>query len=232
VALLAAQAVAESRNLFAFDVCAGDPFLPDASVRVIADSGVVNPEDRTRHLIEMRWPALEAPDDVDGLGEELDEFATRLQCESGYCSQAISWSGSPTWGRPDARLAAMGLREYQLDIHNNDATRYEIGGRCRGARWCTLLSAKLLEQAGGMAALSECEGLGARIRATDSGGVLVFLNRWPRTRVDTRTPAIAAYRALARALEDISLFGDADLERSRFDGNPDLLDRYERRFLE
>lgn len=220
------------RDLFGFALCAGDdPFNPEVSAEVVADSDAASADGLVRHLFQLRLrpDALAPATAAVNLGLLVDVLQ-RLPIESGYVAPAISWTLHPTAGRPDGRHAAPAFSNLALDVHANMATRFVIGGRCRGARSLILLDQSLLDEVGGDEAIQHLQSAGLSVRPF-SGGATIQVSDTPFEAVRVDTPVFARYSALAQELESITLFDDLDLERVRFNANPDALDRYERRFM-
>lgn len=220
------------RDLFAFELCAGDdPFNPQVSVEVVADSDAASANGLIRHLFQLRLcpDTLASAEAEVNLGLLLDVLQ-RLPIESAYVAPAVSWTRHPTVGRPDGRHYASAVYNRALDVHSNMATRFIIGGRCRGARSLVLLDQSLLDSIGGDEAMERLQAAGLSVRRFSSG-VIIQVSDMPFEAVRVDTPMFARYIALAQELEAITLFDDLDLERARFNANPDALDRYERRFM-
>ena len=225
------HAPAGGRECFAFQLCSGDPFDPSQSLEVVADRDASAPRSRVRHLFELRLPlaSLQGPWGRT-LGDRLLGALQQLPFESGYIAPGLACPTHPRLGRPDGRHAAPAFVDHALDVHLNAATRFVVGGRCRGARWTVLLDRTLAQQAVDSRSIDQLRAAGLRTRPLDHGLALQATEN-PGARALLGSDVWLRYQALALALEDITLFDDLDLERSRFAGNADALDRYERRFL-
>lgn len=220
-------------GLFAADFCGGpDPVTPVQAVEFVADDAVADASTSVRHL----WQATLSLEALRAQSEDalrhvnaLIESMAAGPLESGYVAPVLPWPRDPRSPRPPATVGGWGLRVPSLDVQSNGATRFEIAGQCRGARWCVMLDEDLAAQ---------CDP--ALVAHLPDKGVLVGRSgRVHRFQVDaspferwTRGGAVERrYRAMAAALDPITFFDDLDLQRLRFGNNADLLDRYERRFL-
>jgi hypothetical protein len=222
---------ADARQLFAFEICAGDdPFNPELGIEVIADRDAVAAGSRVRHLFELRLPIESfAPGDAAAQVELLLHVLQILPVESAYAAPATTWTRRPSVPRPDGRHTAPAFSNRAIDVHVNAATRFEIGGHCRGAYWMVMLNEVLVGAAGGSEMLNELRTAGIAVTSV-ANGVMLQVGESPYERAELGRSVFARYQALARALEPITLTDDLDLERARFNANPDALDRYERRF--
>ena len=222
----------EKRDLFAFQICAGDdPFNPVMSVEVVADNDAVDERSLVRHLFELRLsPESFVPHASAAALAQVMGVLQQLPVESAYLAPAICWTRHPAVGRPDGRHAGPAFANRSLDIHVNTATRFVIGGRCRGARWVVVLGHSLAEKTGGDETMARLRSAGLMVTALTEG-VMIQISDTPFEAVVPGTPLFARYDALAQELDAIAMVDDLDLERARFNANPDALDRYEQRFI-
>ncbi|MFX1682981.1 DUF3396 domain-containing protein [Mitsuaria sp. CC2] len=221
-----------ARRLFSAEYCAGtDPMAAEQSVEFVADADAAVAGSPVRHWwqAELSIDALRAqprwPDHLEALMGVL--LAGPL--ESGYLAPALASPRDPD-DEPSAGTGGWGLRVPPLDVSTNGATRLEIGGRCRGARWMVLLDDALVERAGGEEELVGLRAAGV-VAASARGRWRLQVPGSPFAGWVHDGPTAAQYGAMARFLEPMTLFDDLALQRARFADNADLLDRYERRFL-
>ncbi|MGH8557103.1 MAG: type VI immunity family protein [Methylococcales bacterium] len=182
-------------------------------------------------LVQMTFPpGVTEKENADNLCGLIAKFAALLKPVSGYCSPSLL----PADSRMSAAFSEMksiALRYPGYDVAMNDMTQLVIGPQVRGARWITLLGTILLEMLGGIHALRNA--LPSEVEVHDIAGiVMIRAGRMPELGDKNRKLDTPLLRAVARILEPITLFQEVDL-LSYFAGfDEDLLQRWERRFLD
>ena len=113
----------------------------------------------------------------------------------------------------------------------NEMTQLDIGTRVRGARWVTLLGPGPLERLGGIGAIRKA--LPSTVEVCDVASIaMIRAGKTPELGDKNRKLDTPLLRALARVLEPITLFREVDLLSHFANFDEDLLDRWERRFLD
>jgi hypothetical protein len=182
-------------------------------------------------LLQINFPASYADDDrVDALFSLVTTLAQRLEPVSGYCSPSLL----PSDAHQSAAFLALrplALRFPGYDVAMNDLAALELGDRVRGARWISLLGPAPLAALGGLDALRTA--LPKPIEVLDlAGTVAIRAGRLPEIGDVNRREDTPLLKAVARALEPITLFSEVDLLSHFADFDEELLSRWERRFLE
>ncbi|SFM81079.1 type VI immunity family protein [Variovorax sp. OV329] len=182
-------------------------------------------------LVQMTFP-IEAADEAqaDATCELAGHMAALLAPVSGYCAPALLQADAQ---QTDAfeRIRGLALRHPGYDVAMNDLTRLRLGRQVRGARWITFLDAPLVQAVGGTQALHQA--LPAGIEVGQAGSTTVIRGgRTPEMGDRNRRIDTPLLRAVAKVLEPITLFREAKMLLYLANFDEDLLDRWERRFLD
>lgn len=196
----------------------GNPFDPEV------------PDEKS--LLQAHFPAEVLADaNREAFVSQVRELAALLPFVSGYVSPGLHWA-EIFKAQALKQARAVTRRHPGFDVQDNARARTYLGTHVRGARWLTFLGPELAGQLGGADALRgalpedvsiETVGHGLMIRAGDA----------PEIGDASRKVDTPLLRAVAAALEPVTLFGELALYGSEFaDQDDDLLEAYERRFLD
>jgi len=182
-------------------------------------------------LFEMTMPANSFDvEEAESAARIFMAFAQDLPYRYAYFSPALLWSPVlEDQALSSARKIAMKFPG--LDVSRNAVARSFIGRGVRGARWITLLDATLAETAGGIQELKAASH-GTFDAVPFKGGVALRAGPAPNVRADGG-PSFEAMRALARALECMTVQDEAALTATEFspDDDEDFVSKWERRYL-
>jgi hypothetical protein len=182
-------------------------------------------------LVQMSFPTeLVDEDVVEQFVAQVRKMGQMIDFSSGYCAPALLFS---TLHIEDAysNMRGLALRHPGYDVHGNDRSRLRIGQRSRGARWITFLGPALLARLGGQDALQR--QLPSPITVEDVGaGVLIRAGTAPEIGDVNRRLEVPLLRAVAKALEPVTWFGEPHLLAYFANYDEALLERWERRLLD
>jgi len=184
------------------------------------------------NLMDMTFPTeVVDPSKADTFVENIKGLAAKLPYLSGYVSPSLVYAES---NEANALFESrpIALRYPGYDVQDNKSGCMDIGGRSRGARWLTFLGPDLVKKLKGAKAIQNA--LPKEISTEPAGaGLLIRAGKTPEigdTNKKEKTPLL---RALAKALEPVTVFDEDVLMKSYFaDGDADLLKKWERRFLD
>jgi hypothetical protein len=202
-------------------------FNLDGAAKVESNKAV----DAETNVVEMRFPAeFVASFGADAFVELAVKFAAQLPYDSGYGSLALSPARQGNARAMFDVLGPLALRHPGYDVYQNSSSRIGLGRRSRGARWLTFLGAAPLKKLGGAKALRAL--LDPSVEVIDAGGgVALRAGRKPEPGDVNRKKDLPALRAVAKAIEAVTRFGDNFMIKF-FQGDADKRDRWERRFLD
>lgn len=225
-----APAGARKRKFTAFEFNDFGDEAPQYSF-ILSDRSKNKEQKDSRTLVQMTFPPSIIDDEhIDDLCSQIAEFTALLKPVSGYCSPSLLPADSPR-DAAFAKIRSIALRHPGYDVAMNEMTQSDIGMRVRGARWVTLLGPSLLGQLGGINALRSA--LPTEVEVQDVAGIaMIKAGRSPELGDKNRKLDIPHLRAVARILEPITLFREIDLLSYFADFDEDLLQRWERRFLD
>ncbi|HSV58246.1 MAG TPA: type VI immunity family protein [Variovorax sp.] len=195
----------------------------------LADRYKDKPDSMT--LVQMSFPmhAVDAGH-ADGTCDFVGRVAALLSPVAGYCAPSLLQADAHQ-SEAFERIRGLALRYPGYDVAMNDLTRLRLGPRVRGARWITLLGAALLESAGGFELFRKA--LPVEMEMSQAGATtLIRAGRTPELGDTNRQLETPLLRAVARVLEPITLFREAKMLLYLANFDEDLLDRWERRFLD
>lgn len=167
---------------------------------------------------------------VEGLIERVKRLSAMIDFSYGYCSAALLYRELSI----DAvypKLRGLAMRHPGYDVQNNTQAAWGMGLKARGARWVTLLGPQLERALGGDAKLQSALGGGISVERVGAGSML-RAGVQPEIGDTNRREGTPLLRAMAKALEPITAFGEADLVFGDFEDDDVFLNRWERRFLD
>ena len=182
-------------------------------------------------LVQMTFP-IHAVDvkHAQGTFDFASRVAALLSPVGGYCAPSLLQADAQQ-SEAFERMRGLALRHPGYDAAMNDLTRMRLGRQVRGARWVTLLGPALLEAVGGMEALRKA--LPPEVDLSQAGATTVIrAGATPELGDKNRQIDTPLLRAVARVLEPITLFREAKMLLYLANFDEDLLDRWERRFLD
>lgn len=151
-----------------------------------------------------------------------------VQCDSGHAGVALV-PGSPSdYSKAGDHIAPLLMRCHGLDIAITVAEINRLGDRCRGARWLTMLSNKLVDELGGSAELAGKLAKGVTV-VPCKHGVLMRAGKTPEIGDVNRQQVTPLLASVAKAIEGVTLFQD-NAPLQFFNNDPEMRDRWERRF--
>lgn len=182
-------------------------------------------------LVQMTFP-IEAShaSHADATFDLVCHMAEILSPVSGYCAPALLQADAQQ-SEAFERIRGVALRHPGYDAAMNDLTRLRVGRQLRGARWISLLGAEVLQALGGVDALRKA--LPPEVTLGQAGDTTVIrAGRVPELGDTNRQVGTPLLRTVARALEPVTMFGEVKMLLYLADGDEDLLERWERRFLD
>jgi hypothetical protein len=181
------------------------------------------------NVVEMRFPCeFLSETGEDTFVEIVEDLFQNIPCDSGYASIALCFGDESKNDIAGRYMAPIALRSHGYDIPDNLPTANSLGYRCRGARWLTMLSHKLIDELGGLNSMKQVLSDGVETISTKNG-VLFRAGASPEigdVNHNQFTPLLAS---VAHTIEKITYFGD-DTLLELFDFDEDKLNRWERRF--
>jgi hypothetical protein len=186
-----------------------------------------NDDNPRTNYVYMRLPTTWLDETGDNLAEFTRACADKLSFDSGYASLGLGWSTDAELVRGAAQIAGLAMRHPGLDLHDPTAQRFELGRRCVGARWMTLLGPELAAELGDADGLREQLPEPVQVEAIDHGVVLRAAGP-PRLGDVNLGEPLPELRAMAAVLEPVTHMA----ESSRLLVNPDTLERWQRRLLD
>lgn len=219
---------AEKRDISAFELGGPGPVNPDYLFDFWGGLDAVREPDNPRtNYVHMRFPTSW----LDESGDKLRDFAlacaAALTFDSGYASLALHWSTDAEIVRAGPHIPGIVMRHPGLDLHHHAELRYELGRRCVGARWLTLLGPELAAELGEEAQLRADLPQDVEV-AVLPHGVSLRAAGPPRPGDVNRNDPLPELRAMAAVLEPVTHFE----EKSKLLVDPDALERWQRRFLD
>lgn len=213
-----------------FRIRGPEPSGPDYSLIV---SGLKAPSNEgfldQANLIEMRFPRgflAERGEDV--FSEMVVDLFEHLPCDSGYASLSLCYGMATQYRQAGAHIAPLAFRSHGFDVSENLNTSNELGDLCRGARWLTILSNRLISELGGENALKEQLLDGVEILQSKHG-VVLRAGRSPEIGDVNRNQSTPLVASVAHAIEGVTYFGD-DALLPLFGDDEERRDRWEHRF--
>lgn len=178
--------------------------------------------------IEMRFPRESlAAQGVDQLAALVAQMFEDLRCDSGYASIALCYGMESEKDKAHDLIAPTAFRSHGYDVPNNLHTAPQLGVRCRGARWLTMLGPKLVDRLGGRVALAANLIDGVEL-IEGAHGVLLRAGRTPEIGDVNRQQSTPLLASVAHAIEPVTYFGDKAL--TTLLGGLEARNRWERRF--
>ncbi|MCA9491213.1 MAG: DUF3396 domain-containing protein [Myxococcales bacterium] len=182
------------------------------------------------NFVEVWWPhSDDAPADLESAVALADLLVEGTVAFHAYLSRALQWDSDSRMLAAGEVIPAIALRHPGYDVANNDATRFHIGDRVRGAYWVTYVGPPLLETLGDVASIRA--ELGDTVEVTQVGQALRFRTT-PSPQVgdvDANT-TLEGEASVARLLEPVTFHGDRGLE-SLFEDDESKQERWEQRHL-
>ncbi len=181
------------------------------------------------NVVEMGFPR----EFLSEMGEDaFVDMATDLfehmPCDSGYASIALCFGQESKNHIAGKYMAPIALRSHGYDIPDNLPTANSLGDRCRGARWLTMLSYKLIDELGGLDSMKKVLSDGVET-INSKNGVLFRAGATPEVGDVNHYQFTPLLASVAHAIEGITYFDD-DTLIELFDFDSDKLNRWERRF--
>jgi hypothetical protein len=207
----------------------GGPEEENPAYRFYVESARDLDDDET-NVIEIRSPSGEAnAASVERYVAAVKALAEQLPYESGYASLALlggSQSQESAFGRAARRWA---FRHPGFDLPNSDGSNTGIGERMRGAYWLTFVGPRALKKVGGKSGLRSI--LPDPVQLDDAGvGVVLRAGTLPEVGDVNKGQRLPLVRAVAKALESVSMFDDTFLNVI-FDDADDSV-RWQRRHID
>jgi hypothetical protein len=158
-------------------------------------------------------------------------LGTTIPFDSGYVSIAACWQSEALMFEASGYLAGVALRHPGLDINFNQSTAYNIELRCRGPHWITLLGPRLLAKLGGKETF--LKRLGVLPCAIDelAHGVSIRTGAIWDIGDRNRQIELLGLRALAKAIEPVTFFGDTTIETYIFRHDDDRFAQWDKRHI-
>lgn len=157
----------------------------------------------------------------------MDMFEA-LQCDSGHAGIALVPGAPADFSKAAALIAPRLMRSHGLDIGITMFAVNELGDRCRGARWLTMLSDKLIGELGGRDEMESKLAEGVTV-VPGARGMLMRAGRSPEIGDINHRQATPLLASVAHAIEGVTRFPNEALLQF-FDGDLEKLNRWERRF--
>ncbi|MBW2737517.1 MAG: DUF3396 domain-containing protein [Deltaproteobacteria bacterium] len=181
------------------------------------------------NVVEMRFPReLLSETGEDAFVEIVTDLFKKIPCDSGYASIALCFGDESKKDIAGKYIAPIALRSHGYDIPDNLPNANALGDRCRGARWLTILSHKLIDELGGLNSMKQVLSDGVETISTKNG-VLFRAGATPEIGDVNRNQFTPLLASVAHVIEKITYFGDNTL-RELFGFDSDKLNRWERRF--
>jgi hypothetical protein len=156
----------------------------------------------------------------------MDMFEA-LQCDSGHAGIALVPGAPADFTKAGTHITPWLMRSHGLDIGLTMFVVNKLGDRCRGARWLTMLSDKLIDELGGRDKLA-----GKLIEDVTVipgvHGLLIRASHSPEigdVDFNQTTPLLAS---VAHAIESVTRFHNKGM--LQFFNDPEEMYRWERRF--
>jgi hypothetical protein len=213
-----------------FRLSGPEKFGPD--YRLLVD-GNIQPSNEgflnETNVFEMRFPReFLSETGEDAFVEIVTDLFENIPCDSGYASIALCFGKESKKDIAGKYITPIALRSHGYDIPDNLSTANSLGDRCRGARWITMLSHKLIDELGGLNSMKQVLSDGVETLSTKNG-MLFRAGATPEIGDVNRNQFTPLLASVAHAIEKITYFGDNTL-RQLFDFDSDKLNRWERRF--
>jgi hypothetical protein len=151
-----------------------------------------------------------------------------LRCDSGHAGIALVPGAPSEFSAAADHIAPRLMRSHGLDIGATMFAVNELGDRCRGARWLTMLSDKLIGELGGRDALADKLAAGVTV-VPGAHGLLMRAGHSPEIGDVNRRQTTPLLASVAHAIEGVTRFPNQALVLF-FDDDPEKLNRWERRF--
>jgi len=224
-------AKAAKREVSSFTLCGPQPYNSDYWFAAVGSADLFGPDaiDTEANFIEMRFPTeYLAERGVEPFVALMKDIAAGLPYSSGYASVALGYNAESHVSEAAEIIAPLALRHHGYDVHRHRYVKYDIGDLSLGARWLTLLGANLVEKLGGSEALAkQLPGIGVE---PAGAGLMLRAGEQPEIGDVNAQQGTPLLRMVAKAVEPVTLFGCQEL-LPLFVGNPETLDRWERRFF-
>lgn len=181
------------------------------------------------NVIEMRFPReFLSETGEDAFVEVVTDMFENIPCDSGYASIALCFGDESKTDIAGKYIAPIALRSHGYDIPDNLPTANSLGDRCRGARWLTMLSPKLIDELGGLNSIKNVLSDDVTTIST-TNGVMFRAGAMPEIGDVNRNQFTPLLASVAHVIEKITYFGD-DTLGELFDFDEDKLNRWEHRF--
>jgi hypothetical protein len=225
-------AKAAKRSLSAFTLQGPEAINPafrfEVSGNLDPKSGNVN----KNNMVEVRFPTeFAAKSGFADFSEMVVRMAAAVPFDSGYASLALNFGSQVLLPQAAPIMAPLAMRHPGFDLHYNDLTRYQLGIRSRGARWLTLLGPRVLKKLGKPATWQKALTSGIDVLPAGDG-LLLRAGPEPLPGDVNRKDNLPLLRAVAKAIEPVTCFDDNTVQRRFFRTEPDMADRWNRRFLD
>lgn len=157
----------------------------------------------------------------------MDMFES-LRCDSGHAGIALVPGAPSQFSEAADNMVPRLLRSHGLDLGITMFAVNQLGDRCRGARWLTMLSDELIGELGGRDALAGRLVQGVAC-VPGAHGMLIRAGHSPEIGDVNRGQGTPLLASVAHAIEGVTRFHNKGVLQF-FHGDPEKLDRWERRF--
>ena len=181
------------------------------------------------NFVEMRFPReFLSETGEDRFVDMVTDMFENIPCDSGYASIALCFGDESKIDIAGKYIAPIALRSHGYDIPDNLPMSNSLGDRCRGARWITMLSKKLIDELDGLKSVKKSLAEGVETISTKNG-VLFRAGATPEIGDVNHNQFTPLLTSVAHAIEKITYFDDGTLAEL-FNDDEDKLNRWERRF--
>jgi hypothetical protein len=179
--------------------------------------------------IEMRFPReFLLSKGHDAFADIVKDLFEAFGGDSGYAAPALCVGQEPRRDDAGAYIGPLAMKHHGYDVPTTLFVATDLGQRCRGARWLTLLSHDLVARLGGVETLKGRLASGVSV-ITGARGVMLRAGQTPEIGDINRKETTPLVASVARAIEPVTMFGDYAL-LPIFGRTRERVDRWERRF--
>jgi len=232
-AQLKPEAVAK-RRLTAFELADGDMAGDAPRYGIIVIGHPYEPRfPNKKTLVQMYFPIdVVSEQEVEHFVENVCKLAVSLPYISGYASPALLCAGFNSFS-VGKEIRAITRIHPGYDVQDNPVGRRTINSKVRGARWLNFIGPEIADRLGGVKALRKALRSPITIDEEIGHGVMIRAGKQPELGNMTRRIGTPLLRAIASVLEPVTAFRESALYRTDFaDQNEELLEQWERRFLD
>ena len=151
-----------------------------------------------------------------------------LQCDSGHAGIALVPGAPADFSQAGKHIAPRLMQSHGLDIGCTMFVVNKLGDRCRGARWLTMLSDKLIGELGGRETLDGKLMDGVTV-VPGEHGLLMRAGYSPEIGDIDRNQTTPLLASVAHAIEGVTRFHNKGMLQF-FDDDPEKMYHWERRF--